>query len=49
MSRFLGWLRSTFRRVMSAERTADDVPEEHAGPAPSDMLRNLPPGGAGRL
>jgi len=35
---------------MSAERsTADDLPPEHSGPAPSDLTRTLPPGGAGRL
>jgi hypothetical protein len=34
---------------MSAERASDDVPQQHAGPAPSDLERTLPPGGAGRL
>jgi hypothetical protein len=28
---------------------SDDLPEQHAGPAPSDLQRALPPGGAGRL
>jgi hypothetical protein len=50
MSKFREWMRSVWRRVMSAERGAsDDLPEHHAGPAPSDLQRTLPPGGAGRL
>jgi len=37
-------------RATSAERgAADDLPQEHAGAAPSDLVRTLPPGGAGRL
>ena len=42
-------LRSLWRRAMSAERTADDLPEHHEGPAASDLVRTLPPGGAGKL
>jgi hypothetical protein len=35
---------------MGAERsTADDLPSHHSGPAPSDELRTLPPGGATKL
>jgi hypothetical protein len=49
VTRFTAWLRSTWRHVMGAERTADDLPEHHDGPAPSDLYRTLPPGGAGKL
>ena len=50
MIRFRDWFRSLWRRVMSAERsTSDDLPEHHEGPAPSDTLRTLPPGGATKL
>jgi hypothetical protein len=49
VTRFVAWARSVWRRVTSAERgAADDLPVRHEGPAPSDLLRNLPPGG-GRL
>ncbi|HKV68279.1 MAG TPA: hypothetical protein VJN72_09325 [Gaiellales bacterium] len=47
--RILTWLRATYRRLMNAERTADDLPPEHRGPNPSDLERTMPPGGAGRL
>jgi hypothetical protein len=50
MNGFRNWLRSVWTRVTSAERGAsDDLPAEHAGAAPSDLVRTLPPGGAGRL
>ena len=47
MTGLLGRLRAMWRRVMRAERTADDLPQHHDGPAPSDLLRTLPPGGGG--
>jgi len=50
MTNVVTWLRSTWRRVMGAERgAADDLPEHHDGPPPSDLLRTLPPGGATKL
>jgi hypothetical protein len=49
MRRFTERLRSLWRRVAGVERVADDLPPEHAGPAPSDLLRTLPPGGGSKL
>lgn len=50
MIRFRNWVQTMWRRAMSAERgAADDLPKHHEGPAPSDLLRTLPPGGATKL
>ncbi len=49
MRRFTERPWSLWRRVASVERVADDLPPEHPGPAPSDLVRTLPPGGAGKL